>query len=191
MSVNLVEQIQQNLVYPPLEKIDPNIQSTNQAAHGSFSQAAIPAVLTGLYQYAQKDEGAQAILNIKNTDTWIDKIFGTDKDAVIQKIADYSRQTETGMEVKLNAIAGEAVKLAKENLPENAGIKEVKVFFNGQKDNILLYLVPALHMGTLLHDDTLDDNTNKMEGPVSSLIKNIGAAFSNPVTEEEIDQKKS
>ena len=44
-------------------------------------------------------------------------------------------------------------------------------------------------MGALLHDETMDDNTNKMEGPVSTLIKNIGAAFTNPVTAEEIKQK--
>ena len=44
----------------------------------------------------------------------------------------------------------------------------------------------GLHMGELLHDNTLDDNTNKMEGPVSSLLKSIGSAFSTPVTGEDI-----
>jgi len=44
-------------------------------------------------------------------------------------------------------------------------------------------------MGVLLHDNTLDDNTNKMEGPVSSLINTIGNAFSKPVTEEEVTVK--
>lgn len=191
MSVNLVEKTQQNLGYPELQKIDPNTQTpSDESSHGNFAQAAIPAVLTGLYQYAQKEAGAETILAIKNTDTWIEKIFTIGKETVIQKIADYSKQSETDIEEKLNSIAEEAIKLAKENMPEGAGVKEVKVFFNEQKDNILLYLVPALNMGTLMHDDTLDDNTNKMEGPVSSLIKNIGAAFSNPVTAEEIDQKK-
>jgi hypothetical protein len=41
----------------------------------------------------------------------------------------------------------------------------------------------------LLHDTTLDDKTNKMEGPISSLMQNIGSAFSQPVSDEEI--KKS
>ena len=44
----------------------------------------------------------------------------------------------------------------------------------------------ALNMGELLHDNTLDDNTNKMEGPVSSLIQRIGSAFSTPVIGDEI-----
>ena len=74
----------------------------------------------------------------------------------------------------------------KENLPAKAGIKDVKVFFNDQRNHLLLYLPAALNMGELLHDPTLDDNTNKMEGPVSNLIKNIGSTFSNPVTAEEI-----
>ncbi len=41
-------------------------------------------------------------------------------------------------------------------------------------------------MGELLHDTTLDDKTNKMEGPVSSLMKSAGAVFSNPVMDKEI-----
>lgn len=55
--------------------------------------------------------------------------------------------------------------------------------------DILLYLLPILQMGVLLHDNTLDDKTNKMEGPISSLINSIGNAFSTPVTEEEITVK--
>jgi len=191
MSVNLVEKTQKNLGYPELQKIDPNTQAPkNEPTHGSFAQAAIPAVLTGLYKYAQTEDGAETILTVRSTDTWIEKIFTNDKETVIRKIADYSKETQSGIEEKLNDIAGEAIKIAKENMAEGAGIKEVKTFFNQQKDNILLHLVPALNMGTLLHDDTLDDSTNKMEGPVSSLIKNIGAAFASPVTAEEIEQKK-
>ena len=37
----------------------------------------------------------------------------------------------------------------------------------------------------MLDNDSLDDGTNKMEGPVSSLIKNIGDSFSSSVTGEE------
>jgi hypothetical protein len=41
-------------------------------------------------------------------------------------------------------------------------------------------------MGIILHDKTLDDNINKMEGPLSSLMQRIGAAFSEPVTGDDI-----
>lgn len=193
MSVNLLETIQKKLGYPELQKIDPNTQQEKfdetKPAPDTFSQAAIPAVLTGLYRYVQKDEGAEEILRVANSDMWITKIFETDKKAVVQAVSDYSNQSLGVTELQMNAIANEAIKVAKEELKENAGIKEVKIFFSDQKNNILLYLPPALNMGALLHDETMDDNTNKMEGPVSTLIKNIGAAFTNPVTAEEIKQK--
>lgn len=81
------------------------------------------------------------------------------------------------------------IRITKENLALDAGIREVKIFFKSQINNILLYLPPTLHIGELLHDNTLDDNTNKMEGPISSLINRIGDAFSTPVTEDEVNKK--
>ncbi|MEP7237183.1 MAG: hypothetical protein ABI685_04950 [Ferruginibacter sp.] len=187
MSVNLLEKLQQHLGYPEIQKIDPNTQQV-VGTEDKFSQAAIPAVLTGLYRFVQTDEGAEEILLVKSTDLWISKIFDADRHAVLQVVSDYSNQTDN-TEEKMNAIANEAVKLVKENLAEGAGIKEVKLFFKDQKNNILLHLPPALNLGKLLQDETLDDNTNKMEGPVSSLMQSIGNAFSSPVTAEEV--KKS
>ena len=78
----------------------------------------------------------------------------------------------------MNVIAMTAVKRVKENLSVDAAQKEVKTFFKGQINNILLYLPAELNMGDLLHDDTLDDGTNKMQGPVSGIIRNIGDVFS-------------
>jgi hypothetical protein len=49
-----------------------------------------------------------------------------------------------------------------------------------------LYLPAELNMGGLLDDDSLDDQANKMEGPISSLAHRIGAAFSTAVTVEKI-----
>lgn len=188
MSVNILEKIQQNLGYPKIQNIDPTTQKVT-ANEDKFSQAAIPAVLTGLYRYAQKDEGAEEVLQVVTSTAWLNKIFEADKDAVVQTIADYSQLSFEDTQTEMIKIANEAVKVIKENLSSNAGIKEVKVLLLNQRDNILTHLLPALNMGRYLHDDTLDDVTNKMEGPVSSLIKNIGSAFSNPVTGDEIKNK--
>jgi len=103
-----------------------------------------------------------------------------------QGLSGYSKHPVELLHLKLNEIAEEAVKTTKENLPANAGIKEVKFFYSEQINTILLYLPAELQMGSLLNDDTLDDNTHKMEGPVSGLIRSIGAVFSSPVTEAEI-----
>lgn len=193
MSVNLIKAIQENLGFSPLEKVDPNTQQPVADKDGNvtinFGQAAIPAVCIGLYRFVQTDEGASEILNIKNSDNWVAKIFDDNRKEAIQKISAYAQQSNVDAVAKMNDIANEAVKVAKENLPDNAGIKEVKDFFSGQVKDILLYLPAELKMGELLHDNTLDDNTNKMEGPISSLMQSIGSAFSKPVTGEEIKEQ--
>jgi len=194
MSVNLLKMVQQNLFYPELQKIDPNTQVmvVDECANreDKFSQAAIPAVLTGLFKYSQSDEGATALLQNDNSNGWMNKIFDDNKTEVIQAISTYCMQTNESTVVKMNAIATETVKLVTENLPADATIKDVKTFFSDQKSNILLYLPAELNIGRLLHDNTLDDETNKMEGPVSSLIRNIGEAFSTPVTGEQNHESK-
>jgi hypothetical protein len=193
MSVNLIKTIQENSGYPPLHKIDPVTQQPatdkDEITANKFSQAAIPAVLTGLYRYVQSDEGAAAFLHGDSTTNWVSKIFDDHSKEAIQTISAYAQQYNLDPMSKMNAIANEAVKVAKENLAADAGIKEVKLFFSDQRNNILLYLPAELRMGELLHDNTLDDNTNKMEGPISSLMQSIGSAFSKPVTGDEIKEQ--
>ena len=193
MSINLLETVQQNLGYPPLQKIDPNTQKVTdddtKPAEDKFSQAAIPAVLAGLFNFVQADEGAAEFLTGDNTTNWLDKIFDDNRKEAIQAISAYAKQSNADPVAKMNEIANEVIKVVKENLPHPADIKAVKLFFSHQKNNILLYLPAALNMGELLHDNTLDDNTNKMEGPVSSLIQRIGSAFSTPVTGDDIKIK--
>jgi hypothetical protein len=190
MSINLLETIQQSLGYPALQKIDPNTQQVvadeKTPDEHKFSQAAIPAVLTGLYKYVQSDEGAEDFLQGNNSSNWVSKIFSNNKKEAIQIISAYAKQSNQDPVAKMNAIADEAVKVVKGNLPADASAKEVKLFFNNQKNNILLYLPAGLNMGDLLHDTTLDDKTNKMEGPISSLMQNLGSAFSKPVMNEEV-----
>lgn len=189
MSVNLLQTVQQNLRYPALQKIDPNTQAVVEDANTPnehrFSQAAIPAVLSALYKYVQSDDGAANVLRGDNSTDWVSEIFHGNQQQALKTISSYSQQPGTVIKLKLNEIAEEAVHITKQSLPAAAGIKEVKSFFSSQRNTILLYLPAALNMGTLLDDDTLDDNTNKMEGPVSSLMHSIGAAFSTPVTKEE------
>jgi hypothetical protein len=193
MSINLLETVQQNLGYPALQKIDPNTQQVvvddKTPAEDKFSQAAIPAVLTALYKYVQTDEGATAFLRGNNSTSWVSQIFDDNKKEAVQTISAYAKQSNADPVEKINAIATETAKVVKENLPEGAGVKEVKLFFSNQKNNILLYLPAALNMGDLLHDASLDDNTNKMEGPISTLMQSIGNAFSKPVTDEEIKKQ--
>ena len=190
MAINLLETVQKNLGYPALQKIDPNTQAVkedeNTPDEDKFSQAAIPAILTAFYKYVQTDDGAADFLRGDYSTDWVNKIFQDNKRDVVKTISSYSMESGAEPVARMNDIADETVRVAKENLPADAGIKEVKLFFSDQRNNILLYLPAALHMGDLLNDDTLDDNTNKMEGPISSLMHSIGSAFSKPVTDDEI-----
>jgi hypothetical protein len=188
MPVNLLEIVQQTLGYPELQKMDPNTQlmvvDEKKPGEDKFSQAAIPAILTGLYKYAQSEKGATEILQSDASVNWITKIFDDTKKDVIQTVSTYASQSGEDSLSKLNTIATEAVKAIKENLAADATENDVRAFLKNQKNNILLYLPAALNMGELLHDNTLDDETNKMEGPVSSLIRNIGDTFSGSANSE-------
>jgi hypothetical protein len=190
MAITLLEAVQQNLGYPALLKIDTTTDQVfandKTAKEDNFSQAAVPAVLTALYLYAESDEGAAEILKKGENINWIDRIFFDKRTAVVQTIAAYSELSKEDLVLKMNTIANEAIRITKENLAHDAGIIEVKIFFKSEINNIELYLLPTLHIGELLHVSTLDDNTNKMEGPISSLMNRIGDAFSNPVTEDEV-----
>lgn len=189
MSVNLLESIQIEMGFPQLQKVDPNTQKTEVTKSSSkeeqFSQAAIPSVLSALYKYSRKDEGAEAILQDEVSTNGAGIIFEDNEETVIQKIADYSNYTVAETRTKINTITEAAVHLVKENLPTQPSIHDVKTFLAGQKNNFLPYLPAALQMGELLHDNTLDDSTNKMEGPISGLMHAIGGKFSDGEVSEE------
>lgn len=193
--MTILETVQQNLGYPALQKVDPNtnliIDDTTTPNEDQFSQAAIPAVLTGMYKYALTDDGANEILTSDGDELWMSKIFDENKKDAIQIISSYSKQSSDDPLAKMNSIAAEAAKIVRERVGVNGTVKAVKEYFITQRNDILLYLLPILKMGDLLDNNTLDDKTNKMEGPISSLMNSIGGAFSNTTTEEEIVQKEN
>lgn len=185
MAINLVESIQQKLHVEGLQKIDPDTGKIPDAAKPSnnFYQLAIPAVLTGLYSFTRLDEKNRDILNM-TTGNLLSSIFGEHKDTVIAKIAKISGAPVNETTNNLEKIGGAAIKTFKENLSEKPLDSDVKDFLTGQRHNILLYLDPALQLGQSLKDDTIDDSTNKMEGPVSNLMHNIGQIFSGSGNDE-------
>ncbi len=187
MSCNILEEVRQSLNYPALQKVDPNTQDVPKHKEGEtddkFGQAAIPAVLTGLYTFVQTDEGADEFLNADNTGNWVEKIFHEHKEEVIKRISTYAGMPGQAAARGMNVIAKESIRKIKEQL-QSATPKDVKQFFHDQINTILSYLPAEIHTGELLHNAALDDNTNKMKGPISSLIQGIGAAFSNPVSDK-------
>lgn len=179
MAINLVESVQQKLNVEELQKIDPDSGKaidTNKPSN-TFYQLAIPAVLTGLYSFSRLDEQNKAILNM-SPENLLSSIFGEKKESIIEKISDVSGEPVNETTGKLEQIGGAAIGVLKENLNATPVDSDVKNFLTGQRHNILSHLDPALQLGSYIKDDTIDDSTNKMEGPVSGLMHNIGQIFS-------------
>jgi hypothetical protein len=180
MPINLLSLIPKNLGYPELKKIDPNTQdiaSDNyETEDARLNQAAITAVLIAMYKYTRSSQGAEQVLCGDGSHNWLATILGdTSKDA-IRKVAVYTNTSEEKAARKMEIVAEESVRIIRESKPVAVG--DVKNILFAQKNVILTHLPAALEMGSLLNDETIDDRTNKMEGPVSSFMKNLGGIFS-------------
>ena len=188
MAENIVEQIQKDMGFSPLHKVDPNTQEVKYKESApeakTFEQAAIPAVLLGLYKYGGTEQGAQEILHGSRSADWLSIFYDENKDETVQKVASYSNSQVEDASSKMEAIASDAVKLIKQAMPSGADYQQVKDYITQQRKNILVYLPAELQLGYLMNDNTLDDRTNKMEGPMSNSMHFIEKLFSSSTTEK-------
>ncbi|MCG2617201.1 hypothetical protein LZZ85_23095 [Terrimonas sp. NA20] len=177
MATNLIDTIQQNLGYPPLEKIDPNQQELKSDNGHKFThelgQAAIPAVLAGLYKQSQSETGASQILEADPDAGALQLLFERKEDVAVEKVSRYTGVPAEKSRIAMERIAAEAVRLVQELVKNTPTPGKVKAIMGDQRHNILVYLPAAMQMGYLLGDNTLDDRTNKMEGPISSFMHKI------------------
>lgn len=193
MSINLLTTVQQNLGLAAVKKIDPNTQSVkpgdNDEQEHALTQASLTSVLAGIYNLSRSEEGLTAISRESFSSNWATIIFGKNKNEIIKNIIDYSSADEKTINSIINKIAAEAIKLIRESIPADNQMKEIRDLVSAQRDFILPYLPAALQLGKLLDDNTLDDRTNKMEGPLSSLMHKIEKGFSGSETAEEANRK--
>ena len=71
-----------------------------------------------------------------------------------------------------------SLRLLRMNASPNNG-HGIKNLLTNHRHNILNHLPGAIGIGNILNDGTLDDRTNKMEGPVSSLMHAIEKQFAS------------
>jgi hypothetical protein len=76
-------------------------------------------------------------------------------------------------------IASESVRVVREHISDLHNENEIAAFVAHHKQEVLLYLPASLQLGVLLGNNNLDDRTNKMEGPVSSLMHRIERQFNS------------
>ena len=193
MSSNIINRVQENLQYPPLKKIDPNteqvVHQTNSPDKHSFGKAAIPAILAAFSEFVQSDEGASDYLYTTHCGNWIQKIFGDRQDEVVHAVSNFADVINEDPYFQMQAIADEIVTTTREQLPGNATPKDVKNFFHNEKVDFLSYLLPELKVGVLLGDDSMDDQTHKMDGGLSGFVQSIGAAFDHAEPVENFTHK--
>ncbi len=183
MAQNLVASIQQNLEYPKLIKIDPNTQDIKnkeaQTHTELLAQSCIPAILAGIFKLSRTDEGCLKILNYRNNDNALAILFDGNESQLVEKIAQYAAVEESHARSHLENIAKESIKELKEYREDTPDAQKLESFMNDQRHNILVYLPAALNLGDLIKDNSLDDRTNKMEGPISNLMHKIEDKFSH------------
>jgi hypothetical protein len=190
MAENLVQEIQKNLGFPELQKIDPNTQEVKKPEAMSFQdylpQAAIPVVLLGLYKFSRTEEGNIALLKGELQNKLLKTIFGNKTENVINKVASNTGNTTDYAANKMETIAWEALSIIRKDLSVNPTDANVKNYLADQRHNILVHLPPSLQIGEVLNDDTIDDRSHKMEGPISSSMHWIEKLFpSTDRTKEE------
>jgi len=160
MVTNLVDAIQKNMGYPPLERVDPNSQEIKGAKKMSSAQklpqAAIPAVLAAMIKYSDSTDGVN-LLTLNENKNWLGTFYGGKEQEAVKKVADY---------------AGVSVDEAQRNM-EDISIEAVRLVRDSQRHTILSHLPAVLKIGDTLNEETFDDRTNKMEGPVSSFLHKI------------------
>jgi hypothetical protein len=193
--LDIVHALQERLNLAELNKIDPNDTrqtDTRYPADGAdkLTQATLTAILAGIYKYGRTDEGATAILN-NSSGNWTQDIFNGKQEEVALHIANYSSKSKDDVKSRMDTYATAAVKYIKECTAEKDSPDAVKTYLATQRHPILAYLPADLQIGALMNDDTMDDRTNKMDGPMSSFMHALGGAFSGSSDQEKDTWKEA
>ena len=177
--MNIIETVQSNLGFEALKKIDPNTQETTgddtAMGNSAIAQAGIPAILLGIYN--QLEENPNLSLLDSEQGNLLEKIFGKSAELVVEQIDNYSKIKDKHSTQQLEHIAAESLRVIRKKLEDKTDENAIRNFVSKNKPDTLLYLPPSLDLGTILHNNNLDDRTGKMEGPVSSFMRKIEKAF--------------
>jgi hypothetical protein len=189
MNFNIVTAVQERMGFAPFSKIDPN-DANNTAvladSEGYYEQSATLAVLAGLYRYGSNPEGAVA-LTIPDHNTLLTTILHGRETRVARIISNFGPHSYEETISFMGKIAVTAVEtLHEQAMGNNAGgsvpgsntantaanneTSTIQDILVSQRHNILTYLPPEIQLGKTLQDNSMDDRTNKMEGPVSDLM---------------------
>ncbi|HEY2721576.1 MAG TPA: hypothetical protein VGI82_07615 [Chitinophagaceae bacterium] len=173
MAINIIETIQKNLGFAPLDKIDPNTQEAKDIKKISpdrkLQQAAVPAVLAAMIKYSDGTEGMNLFSDNKD---WLAAIYSGKENDAIKKVAEYAGVSIDEAGHRMEDISDEAVRVVRDNV-KTPDAEKLRAFMNSQRHNVLSHLPASMKIGDVLNEETFDDRTNKMEGPVSGFLHRI------------------
>lgn len=187
-----VQSIQEQMGFPPLQKVDANtgdVKDQHQEGRQRLGQAAIPAALAIVAKYASSDSGLQRLSAGPVESNWLKEILGAGRHAMIRQVAEYAgadpaTASRTMQEaIQLTVHQGAHLNSANEASPAQ------QTYYASLLTEALSFLPATVPIGKVMDDDTLDDQTHKMEGPLSSLAHSIGNAFSDNRNEDPKDNK--
>ena len=178
MEANIIKRIEAILGNnDSLQKINPNTQSPVSDQSISVDDAIVPAILAGFYKKTRDEAGANELLTQTSNNTF-DIIFGDQKDNIVKSVANYAGTSESNAFTQMHQAADAIHKYVVGNL-KHQDAASLMNYFTSQRTKILTQLPADLKMGELLNDSTIDDKTNKMEGPMSGLMHGIEKLFSS------------
>jgi hypothetical protein len=183
--MKLIDNIREQLGFPPFEKIDPNTQELKEDHHDirDAEQAGTCAVLISIYELSRTEDGFYYLLNKDKNIPWSVTLFGEDAMAIVEKIAQYGNTSEADVKNIIEAAGDVSWQVAAHQLEGNLNFRSFSNFFSGIRTELLQYLPAVLQLGKKLRDNSLDDRTHKMEGPVSGLMHKIEELFAEPQAE--------
>lgn len=184
MAQSLVQVVQQHLAYTHLERESPNVQSISgqkSSCHPEkLDQACISAVLAGIYQFTREEDDANKLMNPKLRPTWLEVVFWQYPMKLQSKIAAYTGCQVHLIRQRLYAVAEKAVMEIRQTVGPKGTGKDIKSYLTSQRMSILSRLPSGLEVGNLVHNNSLDDATNKMHGPFSDFMHWIETYLAEP-----------
>ncbi len=194
MAINILEELRSSINMGPLLKVDPNTlvvkATSNEEKENKLMQAILPSVVAGLYDCIRSEEGLDFLASTSSTHDWLTLFFAKNAFEVKQRLAQYSDNTEDAVQTHFNSVAAQGTKILRSNANEENRKVSIRNIMSSQRDFFLPYLPAELNIGLLLDDTTLDDRTNKMEGPVSTLMHKLETLLTGQESKEEANKKR-
>jgi hypothetical protein len=179
-SIDIIEKVRNYMGTGPVPKIDPNTQEPNfkQNYSHNLDNAVIPVLLVGFYKHSRNEIQASELMQETGPDECLNIMFANSKNDIVKSVASYAGVDEVYADTELKRTVSAIKEVLKKEI-KATDPNSVTSFFTTQRSNILKHLPAELNVGELMEDPSVDDRTNKMEGPMSGIMHTIEKVFSS------------